>query len=75
MADLLKIEGTTDVAETLQKVLDEKGSLQAVIVVGLYKDGSPMLRTSTISGYQKAFLTLFLNAWMVKWFKLEEHNG
>lgn len=58
------------VKETLQDVLDQSDQLDCVVVLGIYKDQSQLLRTSNASAEQKSFLFCFYQAWMTKWFKL-----
>jgi len=69
--EIVKIDAKTDVKNVLQECLELSDGLSAVIVLGLFKDSSQMLRTSTMSAMEKAFLAQFLNAWMNQWFKLE----
>lgn len=56
------------VEEVLAEVFEEADSLKGVMIIGLYKDGSQMLRTSRISGYEKAYLVQFVNAYMASHF-------
>jgi len=69
--NLVKLEIKTDVKDTLKEVLDMSDSLSGVIVLGLTKESTQILRTSTMSAMEKSFLASFLNAWMTKWFELE----
>jgi len=64
----------SDVNDILKECLDMSDGLQSVIVLGLFKDSSQMLRTSTMSAMEKAFLAQFLNAWMTQWFRLDGDN-
>lgn len=71
LKNLVKLEIKTDVKDTLKEVLDMSDSLSGVIVLGLTKESTQILRTSTMSAMEKSFLASFLNAWMTKWFELE----
>ena len=62
----------SDVRATLEDCLAQADGLDGVIVIALTKDTAPILRTSSMNAMKKAFLVQFLNAFMVKWFKLEE---
>lgn len=59
-----------EVKETLKKVMDENPSLEAVVIIGIYKDGSQLLQTSQCNAHEKAFMCQFFNAWMVRCFNL-----
>lgn len=65
------IESKSDVLETLSEIVKSAEDLECVMVVAIHNDGSQRLWTSSMSGYKKAFLVQFLNAWMTKWFNLE----
>lgn len=66
------LEQKNDVREALEEVLAYSDNLDGVIILGLKKDSGQALWTSTMSGMQKAFLASFLQAWIVKWFRLED---
>ena len=72
MADIRVIQAPSKAAE-IKEVLAEVGemaeSLDCVIVLGLFKDSSQLLRTTSISGMEKAFLCQFFSAWMNNWFE------
>lgn len=68
---LHQLELKTDVRETLEDALKWCDGLEVVMLVAISKDGSQILRTSTMSGQQKAFLVAFMNAWLSNWFSLE----
>lgn len=61
----------TDVKEVVEDCLKWCEGCEAIMIVALDKNGTQILRTSTMSGMQKSFLVSFLNAWMAKWFGLE----
>lgn len=69
---VVKIDSRSDVKSTLEDAIKMSDDLSSVIVLGLKKDSSQLLLTSTMSGMEKAFLMSFLNAWMTKWFQLED---
>lgn len=62
----------TDVKEVLADAMEWADGMKCIMVVGINKDGQQVLRTSTMNGYEKAFLVQFLNAYMTQWFNLEE---
>lgn len=69
---VLEFRQNTDVRETLQYSLSQADELDGVIVLKLYKDGSPGIDGSTMSGYQKAYLVSFLQSWFfTTWFHKE----
>lgn len=45
----------------------EKNDLQAVVILGLRKEGGPTLSFSTSTGMEKSYMIAFLNAWFDKW--------
>ena len=67
---VVKIDSRSDVKSTLEDAIKMSDDLSSVIVLGLKKDSSQLLLTSTMSGMEKAFLMSFLIAWMTKWFQL-----
>lgn len=71
MGNLIKIERETDVKQTLEECLELADSLQGVIVIGLTKETSQFIRTSTMNAMEKAFCIQFANAWLNKWFEWE----
>lgn len=71
MTNIVKLESKNDVHEVLANAVEIEKELDGVIVLGLKKDSSQLLLTSTMNAYEKSFLCQFLNAWMCKWFKLE----
>jgi hypothetical protein len=66
------IEQKTDVNEALTETLNQVDGLDAVIILAIRKDGQQFMRTSTMSGYEKCFLKCFFDAWISKWFALED---
>ena len=70
--NLIKLEMKNDVKDILKEINDMSDSLASVIVLGLTKESTQILRTSTMSAMEKSFLASFLNAWMSKWFQLED---
>jgi hypothetical protein len=70
MSELRIIEHKSDVEQTLKDAIDNLAPhLQGVLVIGLGKNGEQYLRSSTMSGIEKAFLCQFLNYWMASWFE------
>lgn len=64
----------SDVRTVLEECLEMADGLDSVVVLGLTKvDRCQVLRTSSMSAADKAFLSQFLNAYVIKWFKLEDH--
>lgn len=68
---VLRFKNESDVKKTLEEVINQSDNLECVVVLGLYNDGSQMLRTSNCSAMQKAFIHSFFSAWLVKWFQLD----
>lgn len=60
------------IEEVLNDVMEQKQSLRGIIILGLYDDGSQMLRTSRLSGYEKAYLVQFMNAYMASHFVFQD---
>lgn len=60
-----------DCAKFLREIADDNPSLEGVIVLGIYKDGTQMIRTSSMSHYEKCFLLAFFQAWLGSWFSFE----
>jgi hypothetical protein len=71
MNNIRIIESKTDVAETIANFQADASRFDGVILLGIDKEGAQYLMTSTMSAMQKSFLCQFLNAWMVKWFRLD----
>lgn len=69
---LTKLEIKTDVAATIAEFSAQAEGFEGVMLIGLTKAGEQYLRTSTMSMHQKSFLVAFLNAYLVKWFRLED---
>ena len=73
MSNLVSIEpAKTDVKEVLEDALKWSEGMKCIMIIGIDRDGGQVLRTSTISGYEKAFMICFLNAWMADWFSLAD---
>lgn len=68
--EVIEFDQKKKIKETIEDVLKESDSLQCIVVLGLYKDSSQMLRTSHSSAMEKSFLLAFFHAWMNKWFML-----
>jgi hypothetical protein len=67
---VLKLE--SDVKETLAELNADADQYDGVIAVVIMKDGTHRIIGSTMSGYQKAFLVGFMNAWGQSLFNLVE---
>jgi hypothetical protein len=67
---VIEFEQKSDVKDALELTLKEAPDLDCVLILGICKDGSQLLRSSTMSAMEKSFLCAFLNAWMTKWFRL-----
>lgn len=72
--NLVKLEAKSDVKEVLQEMLDMSDSLSCVMAVGLTKESTQILRGSTMSGLEKAYIVSFMNAWMANLFNIGEDN-
>lgn len=72
MKNIRVLEHKTDVFETLSEAIKFEKELDGVIVIGLLKDGSQMMRSSTMNAMQKSFLVQFLNSWMNRWFAFDD---
>lgn len=73
MAKIFELpEPTTDVRATLENCLAQADGLEGVMILGLTKDSQPWLRTSSMNMFRKAFLVAFMNAFMARWFNMED---
>lgn len=72
MSNVRELIVETDCKEVISEALEHAEEFDGVIIIGLKKDGTQSLRSSTMSGMQKAFLVSFMNAWMNHWFELGE---
>lgn len=72
MSNLIPLQGKTDVAEVLQEVLAEADKYDCIVVVGMLKDRTQVLRTSSCNMLEKSFLLAFFNAWMSRWFEIPQ---
>lgn len=70
--NLIGLECKIDVKETLEEFNKKADDFEAIIIVGLKKDGSQLLETSSCSAYKKFFLLAFANSWMNNWFRQTE---
>lgn len=71
----IKQRNHDDIMSALNNIAAEVDQLDGVIILALKKDGGQRMETSTMSGFQKAFLCQFLNAWMTKWFRIGETDA
>lgn len=72
--NLIKLEFKTDVEDTLKKALNDLKNCDAVIVLGLGEGGRPLIRTSSISGYQKAWLLAAATAQLHSMFGFKKND-
>lgn len=63
------IETKSDVKETITDFLLRADSFEGVMLVGLNKDGSQFMMSSTMSAMKKCFLISFVQSWLLTWFK------
>lgn len=70
--NLVELKKEEDVKQTLQEALEQADEFEGVVILALTKDGGQILRSSTMSGYQKCFLFSFHQGCVMKWFRLEE---
>lgn len=69
---LIPIEKDNSVAEALKSVLSEEDKIDYLVIVAIKKDGTQLLETSRCNAHQKSFALAFFQAWMMKWFRLED---
>jgi hypothetical protein len=70
----LKVE--SDVIATLEQAIEtaKETEMESCLLVMLPKQsGGPHLSTNRCSGYQRAFMVSFIQAWIAKW-HFEERN-
>lgn len=72
--NLIQLDLKTDVEETLKKATTDLKHCDAVIILGLGEGGQPMIRTSSISGYQKAWLLAAATAQLNSMFGFKKHD-
>ena len=72
MSNIKEIKKESDVKQTLQECLDQADGLECVVILAIDNDGRQWLRTSSINQHKKSFLFCFFQAWMNKWFQLED---
>ena len=61
----------SDAKEVLEDALKWADGCSAIMIIALNKeDGSQIMRTSTMSGHEKAFMVAFAQAWLTSWFKI-----
>lgn len=60
----------SEIEETLEEFKKLLPNLDCIMLVGLDSDGRQHLRISKTSGYKKAFMVQFLNAWLSSWFNV-----
>lgn len=61
---LRKIEKETDVKQTILEMLERADHLDGVIVLGLTKDGSQFLKSSTLRDADRALLYCFFQSYV-----------
>ena len=71
-AKLTELKFETDVKKTIDDALQRSELMQGVIIIGLLKDGSQYLATSTMSGMEKSYLVSFANAYLNDYFNFKE---
>lgn len=59
-----------EVGEVLDQVKAMAKDIDCLMIVAIDSKGAQHLWTSNTSGYKKAFMLQFLQAWMVKWFNI-----
>lgn len=62
------VEQKSDIRETLEPLVSIADSMDGVMVLGINKDGTQFLVSSTMSHYQKCFLLAFHQAVNQRWF-------
>ena len=62
----------SDVLETIElfKETHDVSNLEAIVILAMKKDGGQVLMTNKTSGEKKAFLLVFFQSWVTKWFSL-----
>lgn len=71
---IIEFEQKSDSKEVVEDALNWVSECKGVMILAIKRDGSQILRTSTMNAMQKSFLCAFLNAWMTKWFQLENEK-
>jgi hypothetical protein len=73
MTHIKPVDRVTDVKEVLEEGLKFADQMDGVIVLGLHKDGSSLMRSSNMSMYEKMFLKAFFESWASSWFNLKNN--
>lgn len=61
----------SDIIETLDLVREHADEIAGIIVIGLNKDGTQSLISSSMSQIERCFLISFANSYVHHWFKPE----
>lgn len=65
---VVELPNDNSVEEALTYIAERGDKIKGVMIISLNKDGSQYMVTSKMSTYERAFLTQFANATMLKWF-------
>lgn len=69
MSNLTVLNRGSDVKEKIEDFLKKYESFDGVMLIGLNKDGTTYMSTSTMSGMEKTYLAAFAQAYIASLFE------